>query len=109
MQTFSLPRGKAATIARLFDYRGKKIRLIAVPKIKFWYIAPGPTHNEYRVVNVFTLDSAGLVGTEGEECMLTPGTAIAVHSLYENVDTGITVYVHPSDQAKLMEAGNGKK
>lgn len=108
------------TVARILlatypDYRGRKIRI--VPQTyplnvrSYW---EGGSRTYFMFLDLATFKTAPMPAqsafdkpVQGADAVTLPvGIACVTHSIFCGKDTGITIYVHPENLAKMLPAPN---
>lgn len=120
MQRLTIPTKDVRSIAKLIEYRKRKIVIAPVTSVTLrglnW---SGGTRYEYTFMNLqaalqgdesavktpeFSIAPPWDNPAEGAEIQLEPGQAIVSHGHFCGKAMTATIYVHPSDMPKNLEA-----
>jgi hypothetical protein len=99
-------------ICRLMGYDGRKVKIRVTDKVRlagtYW---EGGSKSDYTAFDLNTLTSREMPAfnppqfggpTQTPEVTLFDGLAIVEHSMFCGKDTGLTVYINPSNAAPLL-------
>lgn len=95
------------------DYKGRKFWITPARSVTLHDLNwAGGTRNQYRTC---TLDGRGIGGSEryalmapwenpaeGVDLALPQGFIVVMHGVFMGKETGVTLYVHPDDLARLL-------
>lgn len=107
------PDVAAIVNATFADYRGRKIRVGAAEKVSICDLNwSGGTRSQYRACALTgaplgSLDRYNAMApwdnpAEGQSLPLVPGACVVEHSYFCGKDSGLRIYVHPSDMPKML-------
>ena len=117
MPTFTAVSRKevAAIVNATFpEYKGRKIRVAATETVGLYDLNwSGGTRSQYRAC---TLEGRSLGSSakynamapwdsrqvEGQFLPLVPGACVVEHQIFCGKETGLRIYVHPSDMPKML-------
>lgn len=110
----------AAVVAATFPtYKGRKITVVPTDRVTFYdTVWGGGTRNSYAAVNLDTLQAGRLaVGSpmgaafhaiEGNSFDMLPGVVVVEHAIFCGKDSGLRIFVHPSNVPPSLTEGGAR-